>query len=332
MPLEVEVNSSRSAYVVADDGTKIRQRVAVNDMRGHLAELLTTALNKGALDQSITAADKEKLLPFLRVYGDLDEHGDFTGTQRSGFGHGPGAGVAFATSGKSVPLSTLLANQQLPDTLFEEMLYMQATMFQPVGGMDRIHAGFDRNLKSPAVRGAEVVRIRNLPKGVEVAYRVKRTGTVAIATGDYLVCTIPFPVLATIDTDFGAPVKQAITAVSYDYSNKIGFDAPRFWEKEDQIYGGITFTGGPTSLIWYPSARLHAERGMLLACYGSGREAAEFQRRPITDQIAFARNVVDRVHPGHGKDLTNGVAVNWHKIPYSLGPWPDWMPNHFVFQ
>jgi len=63
---------------------------------------------------------------------------------------------------------------------------------------------------------------------------------------------------------------------------------------------------------------------MLLACYGSGPEAAVFQKLPIVDQIAFARGVIDRLHPGHGGDLVNGIAVNWHKVPYSLGPWPDY--------
>jgi monoamine oxidase len=33
---------------------------------------------------------------------------------------------------------------------------------------------------------------------------------------------------------------------------------------------------------------------------------------------------VDKLHPGHGADLSNGVAVNWHKVRYSLGPCPDW--------
>jgi len=324
VPLEVEVNSSRSAYIVANDGTKVRQRVAVNDLRGHLAELLSKAISKGSLDQELTAADKEKLLPFLRFYGDLDEKGKFTGTARGGFDTLPGAGTTFATSYPARPLGELLANEQLPMTLFDDVLYMQATMVEPVGGMDRIHAGFDRNLKHPAIRGAEVTRIRDGAKGVEVVYRDKASGVTDIANGDYLICTIPFPVLAGIDTNFATPVKQAIAGVAYDYSNKIAFDAPRFWEKEDQIYGGITFVGGPTSLIWYPSAAIHSARGMLLACYASGPTAADFQKRPIHDQIEFARSVVEKVHPGHGKDLINGVAVNWHKIPYSLGPWPAW--------
>ena len=326
VPLEVEINSSRSAYVVANDGTRLRQRTAVNDMRGHIAELLSKAISQGALDQQLTAADKERLLPFLRFYGDLDEKGNFAGTARSGFNQLPGAGTTFAAAYPAQPLSQLLANEQLPMTLFDDVFYMQATMVEPVGGMDRIHAGFNRNLKHPAILGAEVIRIRNGAKSVEVVYRDKASDVINTVTADYLINTIPFPVLAKIDTNYSAPVKQAIAGVAYDCSNKIAFDAPRFWEKEDQIYGGITFVGGPTSLIWYPSAAIHSARGMLLACYASGPIAAEFQKRPIVEQIEFARAVVEKVHPGHGKDLANGVAVNWHKIPYSLGPWPAWIP------
>ncbi len=323
VPLEVEVNSSRSAYIMAKDGTKIRQRVAVNDLRGHIAELLAKALNQGSLDTAISAADKAKLLPFLKMYGDLDGTGRFVGSERSNFGHAPGAGVTFADAASALPLEQLLANEQLPFTLFDDAMYMQATMVEPIGGMDRIHAGFDRNLRAPAIRGAEVTRIRHSATGVDVVYRDKKSGARRTVSADYMVCTIPFAVLKDIDTDFTATTKSAVASVMYDYSNKIAFEAPRFWEKE-QIYGGISFVGGPTSLVWYPSAGLHTVRGMLLACYGSGPEAAAFQKLPIVDQIAFARGVVDRLHPGHGGDLVNGIAVNWHKVAYSLGPWPDY--------
>jgi monoamine oxidase len=323
VPLEVEVNSSRSAYVMGDDGRKIRMRVAVNDTRGHIAELLAKALNQGALGQAITPADKAKLLPFLKAYGDLGDDFDFKGTERSGFGTAPDANMVFATPSSAMPLDQLLANERLPAMLFEDNLYMQATMFEPVGGMDRIHAGFDRHLRRPAVRGAEVTRIRQSSKGVEVVYRDKASGGMETVDADYLICTIPFPVLAKIDTNFSPKVTKAISGVVYDHSNKVAFESPRFWEKE-QIYGGISFVGGPTALVWYPSAGLHSDRGMLLGCYNSGPLAAEFAKRPIADQIAFSRGVVDRLHPGHGADLVNGIAVDWHKIPYSLGPWPDW--------
>ncbi len=321
--MEVEVNSSRSAYVMGADGSKIRMRTAINDLRGKITELLAKAINQGSLDQSLSPADKAKLLPFLKSYGDLQDNGAFTGTERSGFVTEPGAGVTFATSASPVPLEQLLANDQLPMTLFEDSIFMQATMFEPVGGMDRIHAGFDRNLRHPAIRGAEVKRIRQGEKGVDVVYTDKATGASQTISGDYLICTIPFPVLARIDTNFSPKLKTTIAGVPYDYSNKVAFESPRFWERE-QIYGGISFVGAPTSLIWYPSAGLHSARGMILGCYNSGELAEAFQKRTIADQIATARGMIDKLHPGHGADLTNGIAVNWHKIPYSLGPWPAW--------
>ena len=324
VPLEVEVNSSRSAYIMAEDGTRVRMRAAVNDMRGYVSELLSKSLAQGSLDQAISAADKEKLLPFLKAYGDLTPDGHFKGTANDGFAQRPGAGVTPGKAVDPVPLGTLLADKQLPFAHFEDFIYMQATMFQPVGGMDRIHAGFQRNLKRPATLGAEVIEIGQTAKATRVVYRDKASGTVQTVEADYLISTIPFPVLAGIKSDFSPVVKKAIAGVVYDHSNKVGFDAPRFWEKEDQIYGGISFVGGETGLVWYPSANLFAPRGMLLACYASGQAAATFEKRPIAEQIEFARGMVDKLHPGHGKDLTNGVAVNWHKIPYSLGPWPAW--------
>ena len=50
----------------------------------------------------------------------------------------------------------------------------------------------------------------------------------------------------------------------------------------------------------------------------------EYRDPHNAEQSAFSRGIIDRLHPGHGADGVNGLAVNWHKIPFSLGPWPDW--------
>ena len=168
VPLEVEVNSSRSAYVVADNGSKLRMRTGINDTRGHIAELLAKAVNQGALDTAVTAEDKAKLLPFLKFYGDLDEKMAFNGTTRSGFGAPPGAGTSsFETAPAATPLSELLANERLNMTLFEDNLYMQATMFQPVGGMDQVSVGIERNPDltfhaTNALAMVQIFRVQNI--------------------------------------------------------------------------------------------------------------------------------------------------------------------------
>jgi monoamine oxidase len=231
VPLEVEVNSSRSAYFWSDrsnGGKPIQMRQGVNDTRGYISELLAKALNRGALDQDLSPEDRQRLLPFLRAYGDLDDGMTFKGTERSGFKDLPGAASQFGSRRDPLPLRELLANEQLRTTLFEDQLYMQATMFQPIGGMDRIADGFARAIRSPIVKNAEVLEIRDLRAGVAVAYRDRATGARQVAQADYVIVTIPLNVLASIDSNFAPAVKQAIASVPGDFSNKIAFEAPRF--------------------------------------------------------------------------------------------------------
>lgn len=323
VPLEVEVNSSRSAYIVSNAGERIRMRVAVNDTRGYIAEMLTKAVNQGALDQTLSTADKQALLPFLKFYGDLGDDGRFTGSERSGYVASPGAVNDSASRPPPVALARLLGNEQHGMSLFEDLPYMQATMFEPVGGMDRLHIAMAKALKSPPVLGAQLIKLRQKAAGVTLTYRLVASGSVRTLDADYVISTIPFSVLRTIDTNLPQVTKAQIAAVPYDASNKVGFEAPRFWEA-DEIYGGISFVGPPTALIWYPSAGLHSDRGMILGCYNSGKVAAEFQKLPLTAQVAAARAAIEKTHPGHGRDLEKPVVVNWSKVPYSLGPWPDW--------
>lgn len=323
VPMEVEVNSSRSAYVVGEDGQRLRMRTAINDTRGHIAELLGKALNQGALDQNISAADKALLLPFLIAYGDLGPAGAFAGTERSGFMATPGSVLDQAKAPAPLPLGDLLRNKQLPMSLFEDTLFMQATMFEPVGGMDRLHMAMAKALRVPPVLGAEVLRIGQTEAAATVTYRMGPAGPVRTLEADYVVSTIPFSVLRSIETDFPEAVRQRIAAVPYDSSNKVGFEAPRFWENDD-IYGGLSFVGAPTNLIWYPSAELGSERGIILGCYNSGPPAEAFVKLSLDDQVAASRAAIEKAHPGHGKDLERAVVINWSKVPYSLGPWPDW--------
>src|ERR1700733_4616283 len=81
--LEVEVNTSRGALLLnpaANGGRPIEMRQAVNDARGEISELLGKAVNRGALDQELTGHDKERMLAFLRQYGDLSPDLSFNGS------------------------------------------------------------------------------------------------------------------------------------------------------------------------------------------------------------------------------------------------------------
>ena len=71
------------------------------------------------------------------------------GSSRAGVKQFSGAAQQEQVGREPLALSALLDGAFWQGILFEERLDMQATMFQPVGGMDRIHARLPRSWGLP---------------------------------------------------------------------------------------------------------------------------------------------------------------------------------------
>jgi monoamine oxidase len=74
-------------------------------------------------------------------------------------------------------------------------------------------------------------------------------------------------------------------------------------------------------MVWYPSSNFHNDMGVLLSGYGMQSIPAFNELPSIEAKIDASRAAVERLHPGHGKDLRNPIYVVWDKIPYSQGAW-----------
>jgi monoamine oxidase len=322
VPLEVEVNTSRGALLLnpaANGGKPMEMRQAINDARGEISELLGKALNSGALDRELTARDKERMVAFLRQYGDLSPDLLFKGSTRSGYRTLPGPADQVGVTRDPVPLSVLLDMDMWTAILFEESFDFQATMFQPVGGMDRIAMAFARKL-GPVVRlMSEVTAIRRRNGGVGISYLDKRTGKRNSIDSAYCIVTIPLKVLSTIEADFSADYRAAIHGVVYGNAIKIAWQSRRFWETDDQIYGGISWVKGPTALVWYPSDRFFSPKGILLGAYVTRDTVDALAARPLAEQLELSRAAIEGLHPGRGRELEKPMAIAWSKVPYSLG-------------
>jgi len=128
VPLEVEVNTSRSSLLQCDRlnaGNAIEQRQVINDTRGHVSELLAKCIQRHALDEELSKDDKERMLEFLRVYGDLSPDYFYKGSPRAGYRVSPGAGDEAGTLRDPLDMSALLDANLWEATLFEEMFDMQ---------------------------------------------------------------------------------------------------------------------------------------------------------------------------------------------------------------
>ncbi len=335
VPLEAFVQVNYNAYLhssKAFGGKPQRYREIKADYHGHVAELLAKATRQNALDASITQEDREKLLESLRSWGALDK--DFTygpseaSSDRRGYQKEPGGGLtARPIPSKPIGLSDVLDSglwQGIPNG---DTFDMQTALFQPVGGMGRIGDAFGREL-GPLIRyNAKVIDIHQDDGGVTATYEDRSApGTTLKATADWCLCTIPLPVLAEIPMNVGPALSSAISAVPYASAIKVGLQFKRrFWEEDEHIYGGISYTDLPITNIGYPNTGYHSSgKGVLLGAYIWGLNAMEFTAMTPQQRVQKALEYGSQIHPQYMKEFDNGVAMAWHRSPFTMGCYGMW--------
>jgi len=124
----------------------------------------------------------------------------------------------------------------------------------------------------------------------------------------------------------GAPMAEAIAAVPYAPAVKLGLQFKRrFWEEDEQIYGGISYTDLPINVISYPSTGYHSSgKGVLLGGYVWGLDAMEFTAMTPPQRVAKAVEYGSQIHPQYPAEFDNGMAVAWHRSPFTLGCFGMW--------
>ena len=164
--------------------------------------------------------------------------------------------------------------------------------------------------------------------GARVISLDRTSGRRSALDADFVICTIPLSVLEHIPADFGPAVSYAIGigAKLYFPAVKVAFEAPRrWWEIDQQIYGGISWTGRDITQIWYPSHGFHGEKGLLVGAYiWSHDPARRFTAMTPAERHAAAISDGERLHPGYERLVGPAASVAWAKIPYSLGAWIEW--------
>ncbi len=323
------LNQNANALLYYDGKAPVRYRTAKADVYGYVSELLSKAIDQGALDKELTADDKEQLLTFLEDFGDIGGKADgfaYTGSSRRGYSVEPGAGdTPGVVLGPPPSLSEVIASR-LGRTFTFELEYDQAiTMMQPVGGMDAIPMALYRAIGTHKVRlGAEVTRVTNHANGVEVAYR-DATGERTISA-DYCVAALPPHIMARVPTNLGDAVTAALKTPTLTPVGKIGLEyRSRWWEAEDRIYGGITETDLDLTHVWYPSYGFHGKRGTIVGYYNTGANARTYGSLTPGQRVERALAQGAKIHGDRYRtELANAFSVAWHRTPYVEAGWVGW--------
>jgi monoamine oxidase len=314
-------------------GKPQRVRHIKTDFRGHVSELLAKVTQKSQLESSVTKEDQEILLEALKSWGALDADYGYRASPLTsefrGFEKDPGGGLGAApVAGEPIGLSDIL-NSRLWGNLANYALYeFQTTMFQPVGGIDMIGKAFSREVGDLIKYNAKVSKIEQNDTGVTVTYEnTKDPGTPQQASADWCICTIPLTILSQIEINVGAPMQAAIEAVPYASSVKIGLQFKRrFWEEDDLIFGGVSYTDLPIAQISYPSTDFNkGGKGVLLGCYTwNGPNSYEFTSMSPAERVRLAVEYGSQIHPQYKDEFETGIAVAWHRVPFTLGCAGDW--------
>jgi monoamine oxidase len=334
--LEPFIQLNHNAYLHANGafgGAPQRIRDIKADFEGGIAELLAKATRQGALDDAVAKEDQAILLEALRAHGGLDKDFRYRAGEDSaefrGYAKDPGGGLgAEPVSGEPIGLHDVLASRLWRGLQSFFSYDFQTTMFQPIGGMGRIGEAFARQLPNVIRYGVKVVGAKQDERGVAVTFQdLTKGGATEEIRADWCVCALPLTIVSQMPINVSPAMKAAIDAVPYSASVKIGLQfRRRFWEEDEHIFGGISYTDLPIRQIAYPcSGYNRGGKGVLLGAYTfGGANSYELSAMSPEERIAVALECGAQIHPQYRSEFESGIAVAWARSPFTLGCAGEW--------
>lgn len=333
--LEPFIQMNHNALVhrkAAFGGKPQRYKELATDFKGHVSELLGKALNAGALDAQVSAEDKEKLAVAMREWGVLDKDMKYSSSLKvsgqRGYDRAPGGGVGGAPTASGVnALSDVLDSGVWTQMGFYFNYVMQTTMFQPKGGMDMIGKAFFRKVGKLVRLNTKVTSLEQGESSVTARWTDTKTGQTGETTADWCVCTIPATILSQMDIQVSDAKKAALKALPYSNSVKIGLEMrSRFWEENDAIYGGHSFTDQSIALISYPNYNFFKDGpAVLLGAFTGGAGGYQLAGMTPEQRIQTALDQGSVFHPGaYRSQFVSGASVPWSRIPWIMGCCATW--------
>jgi monoamine oxidase len=170
---------------------------------------------------------------------------------------------------------------------------------------------------------------------------------------DEVIVTIPFPAFRMVHLwpKFSHEKRRAIRELHYDAATKVLLEfRERFWETDNDIYGGGSITDLPNRYMYYPSERMGSSKGgVMLVSYSWADDARKWDSMSDYDRYCYALDNVAIAHAIHEpgasweerqqaqqkirdlcvfdpdlyKDnqdnIVGGATISWMKNPYAFG-------------
>lgn len=241
-----------------------------------------------------------------------------------------------------------LQHSAVTELLREELsgIWSNAGFSEIVGGMERLPQAFVAKLRCKPRMACEVVDFEQdeYANRITAIYRDrKKPGKQERAEGDFLICTIPLPVLARLDAHrrFSPEKQLAMRDVRYESATKFLIPTTtRFWEKKERIFGGASYTDLMPGSVYYPSDNTEEKQetangpGILAVSDCWGQEARCLGNMPAAEREDLAIEMLGNLH----QDLLRPGVVRrseakswyWDGHPWACGAFAFYMPGQFA--
>jgi monoamine oxidase len=216
------------------------------------------------------------------------------------------------------------------------------------GGASRLPEAFLNRLTGKPRMGYEVIRLeQDETRGRVTAVCRTADGTYR-EEADFLLCTIPLPILARVDVaqPFSNEKQRAIIEAGYDAGTKVALlTKNRFWEREHRIFGGTSTTDLMTGAIVYPSDNaknkdgtepldpaMSDRPGVLIASYCWGQDARRLGAMPASEREKYVIQEVSKVHPelDHSGMVLDHKSWAWDTYRWCGGAFAFYQPGQFA--
>jgi monoamine oxidase len=191
------------------------------------------------------------------------------------------------------------------------------------GGSDRLPLALAARLTDRIQYGSPVVRIEQ--DAIAVRAVVKTGGAHRTLSADHLICTVPFPVLRSVEIVPQLPVekRQAIAELQLTSVARIFLQTrTRFWEP--QGLSGLVLTDRPWSV--FPRTPDPASHRGILESYSAGVEARRIAKTRESPLLLSVRETA-AAFPELPDQFEGGAAKLWDEDEWARGAYTWFKPG-----
>lgn len=196
--------------------------------------------------------------------------------------------------------------------------------FKIRGGNDLLPKAMAAELSDRILYGAPVTRLEQDASGVRAIYL--RGGAPQTIAADFLVCSIPLPVMRRVEISPRlSPIKRAAIQEIEGLAMARVFlqSRSRFWLARGE--NGWGRSDDPID-VWDYTRDQPGTRG-ILGAYTSGRMAHQITARQPVERGPFVIDLMDRIHPGMREHYEGSASHSWIDDPWALGAAADFRPG-----